>query len=62
MPLFPMNTGFESNQNASDNVQRLPIQVKNRRKRYLDMHPEYFSAELELAGPLALSLLPTYPT
>lgn len=28
--------------------------VKNRRKRYLDMHPEYFSADLELAGPLAL--------
>lgn len=31
------------------------MQVKNRRKRYLDAHPEYFSADLELAGPLALS-------
>jgi hypothetical protein len=30
------------------------IRVKNRRKRYLDMHPEYFSPALELAGPLAL--------
>ena len=29
--------------------------VRNRRKRFLDMHPEYFSADLELAGPLALS-------
>lgn len=29
--------------------------VKNRRKRYLDLHPEYFSADLELAGRLALS-------
>ena len=27
------------------------IRIKNRRKRYLDLHPEYFlSAELELAG------------
>ena len=26
------------------------IRVKNRRKRYLDIHPEYFSSNLELAG------------
>ncbi len=27
------------------------IRIKNRRKRYLDLHPEYFtSANLELAG------------
>ena len=26
------------------------IRVKNRRKRYLDLHPDYFSASLELAG------------
>ena len=26
------------------------IRVKNRRKRYLDTHPEYFSSNLELAG------------
>lgn len=26
--------------------------VKNRRKRYLDLHPEYFSSSLELADPL----------
>lgn len=26
------------------------VQVKNRRKRYLDQHPEYFSADLEMAG------------
>lgn len=26
------------------------IQIKNRRKRYLDTHPEYFGASLELAG------------
>ncbi|OKL63950.1 hypothetical protein UA08_00674 [Talaromyces atroroseus] len=28
------------------------VQAKNRRKRYLDQHPEYFSADLEMADPL----------
>ncbi|OXV11779.1 hypothetical protein Egran_00459 [Elaphomyces granulatus] len=28
------------------------VQIKNRRKRYLDQHPGYFSADLELADPL----------
>ncbi|KAI9729818.1 MAG: hypothetical protein M1834_006566 [Cirrosporium novae-zelandiae] len=28
------------------------IRIKNRRKRYLDLHPEYFSSSLELADPL----------
>ena len=32
------------------------VQVKNRRKRYLEAHPEYFSPDLELAGPHALFL------
>ncbi len=31
------------------------IRVKNRRKWYLDMHPEYFGANLELAGVLLIS-------
>ena len=26
------------------------IRIKNRRKRYLDTHPDYFSPSLELAG------------
>lgn len=26
------------------------VQVKNRRKRYLDAHPEYFGPDLEMAG------------
>jgi hypothetical protein len=51
MPHFPKDSGFtvkdvSSAQNA--------VKVKNRRKRYLDLHPEYFSSELELAGPPAL--------
>lgn len=32
------------------------IRIKNRRKRYLDTHPDYFSPSLELAGlPTALN-------
>lgn len=30
-----------------------PIRIKNRRRRYLDLHPEYFGADLELAGVAA---------
>jgi len=26
------------------------IRIKNRRKRFLDLHPEYFSSSLELTG------------
>lgn len=29
------------------------IKIKNRRKRYLDLHPEYFGPDLELAGTMA---------
>ncbi|KAF7588725.1 hypothetical protein BBP40_005286 [Aspergillus hancockii] len=37
----------------SDAIPRSPAtQVRNRRKCYLDTHPEYFSADLELADPL----------
>jgi hypothetical protein len=62
MPFFPSDTG--GGQNVEDdedspkmgNNEGAPlssrIRVKNRRKRYLDLHPEYFcSADLELAGP-----------
>jgi hypothetical protein len=57
MPHFPMDSGFKSSPESSrdnNNNTKLSIQTKNRRKRYLDLHPEYFSAELELAGPRAL--------
>jgi hypothetical protein len=33
---------------ANDTLDRMKI--KNRRKRYLDLHPEYFGPQLELAG------------
>ncbi|KAJ5524725.1 uncharacterized protein N7503_011108 [Penicillium pulvis] len=52
MPHFPMDSGFEPTEHASTDAHRPSIQIKNRRKRYLDMHPEYYSAELELADPL----------
>lgn len=59
-----MGTGIEmeiehaQEDTASESKSMQPsvdMRVKNRRKRYLDMHPEYFSADLELAGPLTLS-------
>ncbi|KAL2352421.1 coiled-coil domain-containing protein-domain-containing protein [Cryomyces antarcticus] len=38
---------------ASASAERLQrIRVKNRRKRYLDLHPEYFGPSLELADPM----------
>ncbi|KAK2796505.1 hypothetical protein FQN50_009518 [Emmonsiellopsis sp. PD_5] len=64
MPFFPMNTGAYVRDDASKNHSRKEpdqqppqhppesVQVKNRRKRYLDAHPEYFSSALELADPL----------
>lgn len=66
MPHFPMRTGLETeiDQRREDvksesrsSQPSVEVRVKNRRKRYLDMHPEYFSADLELAGRPALSLL-----
>ncbi|WEW55932.1 hypothetical protein PRK78_001367 [Emydomyces testavorans] len=68
MPFFPMNTGtFVSNsqnlktdtrENTSTDAPIHPpatIQIKNRRKRYLELHPEYFSSALELAGSFSPS-------
>ncbi|CAG8899722.1 unnamed protein product [Penicillium egyptiacum] len=49
MPHFPKDSGFAVKDESS--VQNA-VKVKNRRKRYLDLHPEYFSAGLELADPL----------
>ncbi|KAI9780569.1 MAG: hypothetical protein M1839_006687 [Geoglossum umbratile] len=36
----------------TDDERTTRIRVKNRRKMYLDRHPEYFSLSLELADPL----------
>ncbi|RAH72092.1 uncharacterized protein BO66DRAFT_318242 [Aspergillus aculeatinus CBS 121060] len=57
MPLFPMGITpttpkMEANPASSAMPTSPATQIKNRRKRYLDMHPEYFSADLELADPL----------
>lgn len=61
MPLFPvvarpdeqrdteMSLDSVATPKMDSHAQR--IRIKNRRKRYLDLHPEYFkSPELELAG------------
>lgn len=68
MPLLPVNPAADMQSDGPKNdemksLEEAPpqqshqasVQVKNRRKRYLDMHPEYFSSDLELAGPLAPS-------
>ncbi|KAI9812773.1 MAG: hypothetical protein M1827_004529 [Pycnora praestabilis] len=39
-------------QDLEEESRTLRIRVKNRRKRYLDLHPAYFSPSLELADPL----------
>ncbi|KAF7503491.1 hypothetical protein GJ744_003682 [Endocarpon pusillum] len=67
MPFFPPRMGSATNVSAEaerypDTVMTgeaasppvvSPTRIKNRRKRYLDLHPEYFtSANLELADPL----------
>lgn len=66
MPHFPMGTGLETEMDhdredvkseSQSSQPSVEMRLKNRRKRYLDMHPEYFSADLELAGRLALSSL-----
>ncbi|KAJ5360434.1 Protein of unknown function DUF2052 coiled-coil [Penicillium concentricum] len=49
MPHFPKDSGFMMKDTSSA---KKAVTVKNRRKRYLDLHPEYFSAGLELADPL----------
>ncbi|EEA23951.1 conserved hypothetical protein [Talaromyces marneffei ATCC 18224] len=67
MPFFPMSTGL-SQQDANDassasNQLKPPVsvQAKNRRKRYLDQHPEYFSADLEMADLLTQLVRPLDP-
>ncbi|KAH8701818.1 coiled-coil domain-containing protein-domain-containing protein [Talaromyces proteolyticus] len=64
MPLFPSDTGLSQSKlkgtmpvqpsmSTSPALKPPPsLQAKNRRKRYLDQHPEYFSADLEMADPL----------
>ncbi|MCJ1287805.1 hypothetical protein MMC26_007157 [Xylographa opegraphella] len=61
------SSSYPNNNNNDNNAIALPrtrspasvarIITKNRRKRYLDLHPEYFSSSLELADPLAYDRL-----
>lgn len=53
MPHKEPNTPEAQTRDSAERVAR--IQVKNRRKLYLDRHPSYFTApDLELAGQLLL--------
>lgn len=46
----PTSTNTESTMTPSEGQVPDRIRIKNRRKRYLDLHPEYFGPQLELAG------------
>lgn len=54
MPLFAEGTGIPIRNQGNDvsPEDQVPerVRVKNRRKTYLDKHPEYFGPQLELAG------------
>lgn len=63
MPYFPVQTNPTTDPaslpsssppdpQTADAARAHRIRIKNRRKRYLDMHPSYFSPALELADPL----------
>ncbi|KIX10051.1 uncharacterized protein Z518_01132 [Rhinocladiella mackenziei CBS 650.93] len=62
MPRFAEGTGIPIRDNgrtiparaSAPSASQVPdwIRIKNRRKRYLDVHPEYFGPQLELADPL----------
>jgi hypothetical protein len=55
MPHFPSSQDTTSNEEG-DREGR--IRIRNRRKRYLDLHPEYFKdSSLELAGRCAIHFL-----
>lgn len=50
MPLFQQETGLTLESNES-RLKMTAVRVKNRRREYLDTHPEYLNnPELELAG------------
>jgi len=55
-PLRGPNT-VSGNTGEDEQARRQRILIKNRRKRYLDTHPEYFGPSLELAGTRHASLV-----
>jgi hypothetical protein len=53
MPLFAEGTGVpigSGEELSQEDEAPSRVRVKNRRKTYLDKHPEYFGPQLELAG------------
>lgn len=59
MPRFPLRTKIADDSVETEAIKpqqqdHIPheIRIKNRRKRWLDTHPEYFGPSLELADPL----------
>ena len=52
MPNSPHDSKMSSQADEEEEPRSWRIRVKNRRKHYLDKHPEYFDSSLELADPL----------
>ncbi|KAI1613830.1 coiled-coil domain-containing protein-domain-containing protein [Exophiala viscosa] len=52
IPIRSINAGTASASASSEPQVPDRVRIKNRRKRYLDTHPEYFGPQLELADPL----------
>ncbi|KAI9844170.1 MAG: hypothetical protein M1837_005770 [Sclerophora amabilis] len=54
MPYFPpdMEPSKSHSEQQEEENRAHSIRIKNRRKLYLDHHPDYFSSSLELADPL----------
>lgn len=51
MPHFPSKPHDSSDEHVDAVARDRRIRIKNRRKRYLDLHPDYFKEpHLELAG------------
>lgn len=55
MPRFTEGTGIAIRSNDDGPSTEVPdrIRIKNRRMKYLELHPEYFGPQLELAGVAA---------
>ena len=53
IPIRSINVGTTSTPVSSEPQVPDRVRIKNRRKKYLDTHPDYFGPQLELAGAAA---------
>ena len=56
MPALPIQPYVSEGEDVEPAQLPQSLRIRNRRKRYLDLHPEYFeSSALELVGMIGLS-------